>query len=168
MSSLSTLWFLNLLLLLTFLMTSLFLGKDYYRERKGLVMVTIWKELNWTHLSLALDLRPLLKPLAVPRECSTRILNIKRKEISLQGTQSKYDLINSLQLKNWYIFKKLATLLWVYQWAISQWLKKLTFLPSFLYHCIHKLHHLHLSDPQIPEKIGPFNKFPLNSLEISF
>lgn len=90
MSSLSTLWFLNLLLLLTFLMTSLFLGKDYYRERKGLVMVTIWKELNWTHLSLALDLRPLLKPLAVPRECSTRILNIKRKEISLQGTQSKY------------------------------------------------------------------------------
>lgn len=26
------------------------------------------------HLSLALDLRPPLKPLAVPRECSTRIL----------------------------------------------------------------------------------------------
>ena len=38
------------------------------------------QQLLITYLSLALDLRPPLKPLAVPRECSTRILKANNNE----------------------------------------------------------------------------------------
>lgn len=90
-----------------------------------------------TYLSLALDLRPPLKPLAVPRECSTRILRIETKPRIWSDNYMTETFKTTLHRK-WMNIK----------------FKLITFLPSCLSHCIHKQHHRHLLGLQIPGMRG--------------